>query len=319
MADRYGRNRYGNRSYGRDDERRGDYGRRRSGSDYDIDRSGSSRFGGYDYDREENYFGGGGSLGYGTGYSGMSYDRGFSSYNRDFEEDYGDTGRSSRSSRGNFGRGRDFDRGSYSGRGYRRDDDYDRSRFGGYSGGYSGGRGYSSDRSYGGRGYDRDYYNDDDRGYRGEYGYDRDDRGWFDKAADEVASWFGDEEAERRRRMDERRQGHRGRGPRNYTRSDERIKEDINDRLTDDFYLDASDIDVEVNDGEVTLTGSVDSRFAKRRAEDIAEDVSGVSHMENRLRVKENFYEQDSSYTDTTTDSKTDTTTTTAKSRSKTA
>lgn len=31
---------------------------------------------------------------------------------------------------------------------------------------------------------------------------DRDDRGWFDRAGDEVASWFGDEEAERRRRQD---------------------------------------------------------------------------------------------------------------------
>ncbi len=31
---------------------------------------------------------------------------------------------------------------------------------------------------------------------------DRDDRGFFERAGDEVASWFGDEEAERRRRED---------------------------------------------------------------------------------------------------------------------
>ncbi|MDT9598163.1 DUF2171 domain-containing protein [Sphingosinicella rhizophila] len=47
-------------------------------------------------------------------------------------------------------------------------------------------------RSYG-RGYDRGYDARDD------------DRGFFDRAGDEVRSWFGDEEAERRREMDERR------------------------------------------------------------------------------------------------------------------
>src|SRR3954469_20997230 len=41
-----------------------------------------------------------------------------------------------------------------------------------------------------------------------------DDRGFFDRASDEVASWFGDDEAERRReqdrRMDERERGYGG-------------------------------------------------------------------------------------------------------------
>jgi len=78
---------------------------------------------------------------------------------------------------------------------------------------------------------------------------------------------------------------HKGRGPKNYQRSDERIKEDINDRLSDDWFVDASEIDVAVQNGEVTLTGSVDERSSKRRAEDIAESVSGVKHVENRLRV----------------------------------
>ncbi|PVX31346.1 hypothetical protein DD559_05050 [Sphingomonas pokkalii] len=41
---------------------------------------------------------------------------------------------------------------------------------------------------------------DDERELRG---YDR-DRGFFDRAGDEVRSWFGDEEAERRRRQDQR-------------------------------------------------------------------------------------------------------------------
>jgi osmotically-inducible protein OsmY len=124
------------------------------------------------------------------------------------------------------------------------------------------------------------FYNDRTRSDRGE-------RDWWDRASDEVSSWFGDDDAERRRQMDERYGGHRGRGPKNYTRSDDRIKEDINDRLTDHSYLDASDIDVEVQNGEVTLTGFVNSRSDKRMAEDIVEDVSGVKNVENRLRVQQ--------------------------------
>ncbi len=113
-------------------------------------------------------------------------------------------------------------------------------------------------------------------------------RHWWDKAADEVAAWFGDDEAERRRQSDQRREGDfRGRGPKGYTRSDDRIKEDVNDRLTDDHALDASDIEVDVNNGEIVLSGTVDSRFEKRRAEDVAESVSGVRNVENRLRVND--------------------------------
>lgn len=80
---------------------------------------------------------------------------------------------------------------------------------------------------------------------------------------------------------------HRGRGPKGYKRSDARIEEDINDRLTDDRHLDASEIQVHVQNGEVTLTGTVESRADRRRAEDIAESVSGVSYVMNNLRVRQ--------------------------------
>jgi osmotically-inducible protein OsmY len=120
-----------------------------------------------------------------------------------------------------------------------------------------------------------------DRGRGGE-------RGMWDRASDEVASWFGDEDAERRRRMDAEREGrHRGRGPKGYARSDERIREDVSDRLSDDPNVDASDIEVMVSNREVTLSGTVDSREARRRAEDCAEAVSGVSYVQNNLRVKQ--------------------------------
>ncbi len=78
---------------------------------------------------------------------------------------------------------------------------------------------------------------------------------------------------------------HGGKGPKGYKRSDDRILEDIHDQLTFDNFLDASNIEVTVKDGEVTLTGTVSERSDKRRAEDIAESVSGVEHLENRIRV----------------------------------
>jgi Flp pilus assembly secretin CpaC len=61
----------------------------------------------------------------------------------------------------------------------------------------------------------------------------------------------------------------------------------VNDRLSDDPHVDASEVEVTVSSCEVTLTGTVDSREAKRRAEDIAEQVSGVKHVQNNIRVQQ--------------------------------
>ena len=76
-----------------------------------------------------------------------------------------------------------------------------------------------------------------------------------------------------------------GRGPKNYQRSDDRIQEEICDCMTDDPRLDASDIEVQVRGGVVALIGTVSSRDQKRRAEDVAERVSGVKDVTNQLRV----------------------------------
>jgi hypothetical protein len=82
------------------------------------------------------------------------------------------------------------------------------------------------------------------------------------------------------------RQGpHVGRGPRGYRRSDERIREDICERMSQHGELDASDIEVTVLNGEVTLQGTVPGRADKRLAEDLVEDVSGVHDVHNQLRV----------------------------------
>ncbi|HEX5014774.1 MAG TPA: BON domain-containing protein [Candidatus Limnocylindrales bacterium] len=80
--------------------------------------------------------------------------------------------------------------------------------------------------------------------------------------------------------------GFTGRGPKGYQRSDQRLEEEISDRLMADAWVDASEIEVRVKSGEVTLTGTVDDRDAKRRAEDIAEQVMGVRDVMNQIRVE---------------------------------
>src|SRR5690606_378946 len=80
--------------------------------------------------------------------------------------------------------------------------------------------------------------------------------------------------------------GYRGIGPRNYSRSDERIREDINERLTEADDLDASDLSVEVSNGVATLTGSVDQRWMKHRAEDLADECIGVREVRNHVQVR---------------------------------
>jgi osmotically-inducible protein OsmY len=227
-----------------------------------------------------------------------------------------------------------------------------------------------------------DRYGHRDEPYRGERDW-RDERGFTDRTRDEVRSWFGDEEAARRRRMDEREREWReppfgsserdrsgrsyvgergwrgeaperwstdygraefdrsqapyrswneppsgsgstmygygrdwtgrstawsgspyatggaygepnrwrpgdtfiGRGPKGYQRSDERIREEVCDRLADDPWVDAGDIEVTVKNGEVTLSGAVREREDKRRSEDLTDNVSGVREVHNNLRV----------------------------------
>lgn len=79
---------------------------------------------------------------------------------------------------------------------------------------------------------------------------------------------------------------HAGRGPRGYQRSDERIREDVCDALTADPFVDASEISITVQSGDVTIEGTVDDRQAKRRAEDAIEDLPGVRQVHNRLTVQ---------------------------------
>ena len=222
---------------------------------------------------------------------------------RDYGPDYGNESRfgQGRNYEGSMGIERqDWSRGypeSYreSGRGYwgqgRQQDRWDQDEEAGY------GRARES------AGYGSEEYGD----MEGGYGYEP--RDWSSRAFQRTGpqtSWdqggyrgsFGQRESER----DRFRQGSQGsgsqqyrggtgqsfagRGPQNYKRSDERITEDINEMLTQDAQIDAVNITVEVQSGEVTLKGSVSDREAKRRAEDIAESTSGVKQVQNQLRIK---------------------------------
>lgn len=301
------------------------YGRGEGGGDYSTqgygeDRSFGQPRGGYDRDRgygDAGYQGGRGGEAYGGDYArqgggqggdqgrrpvfgeretGQSYTRGYGGqgqggqgYNADYGAGgYGATGpyggQSGRGWQGQYGAG-----GGQGGRYYGDDGRQDmyREQYG--QGGTEYGsvpRGYDSPRygggqSYGSQQYGRGGYTPNVREGRGDHDHDR---GFFEKAGDEMASWFGDRDAERRREWD-KMQSHAGRGPKGYRRSDDRISDDVHDHLTDDPMLDASEIQVQVKDCEVTLSGTVESREAKRRAEVCAERVSGVDHVQNNLRV----------------------------------
>jgi hypothetical protein len=78
-----------------------------------------------------------------------------------------------------------------------------------------------------------------------------------------------------------------GRGPQGYQRGNDRIEEDVCERLTQHGGLDASNIQVNVDNGEVTLSGTVDSRQDKRMAEDLTESVAGVNDVHNHLRIQQ--------------------------------
>ena len=273
---------------------------------------------------------------YGRGYQNHGYENDRGDFNYGYEGNLG-YGTSIGGRYENYGADRNYnDRGNYSERQYSQDSGFNRGRYTGDRD--EGFTGYNDWRTstYGNR-YNRDYLNlGSERGandrYRDEYDrsnqegrnynrggnfgggnygsdynrnredYGRGERGWWDRTSDEVSSWFGDEDAERRRERDKQLAGqHRGKGPKGYSRSDDRIKEDINDRLSDDVFIDASEIEVTVTQGEVTLSGTVDTRSAKRRAEDIADGVSGVRNVENRIRLASSSQRPDtgtSSYTE---------------------
>ena len=132
----------------------------------------------------------------------------------------------------------------------------------------------------GGRDVERDYDRQRDREYGG-----RDDYTTSFTGGGFGTGGYDDWQRRGEMNPNTQRQSFRGRGPKNYQRSDERIREDICERLTHDERVDATEIEVQVQGATVTLEGSVDDREQKRRAEDVAESVRGVREVQNHLRL----------------------------------
>jgi len=163
---------------------------------------------------------------------------------------------------------------------------------------------YTTDWAYDperGRPYRR--FSDDDRSFRDRDGDGHPDHGrsWMDKAGDFLAGRprHDDERRyayddrrrlhddgrrvrdERRERYEEDRRARRRRGP-----SDRVLWAVIMERLEDERRLDLRDVDVLVENGEVTLNGTVRHKEDRRRIEDIA-DIDGVRHVQNNLRARD--------------------------------
>jgi hypothetical protein len=222
-------------------------------------------FGGQDYGR-----GGQGRYGqgeYGQGQFGQGSQFGPGSFDRDRYRSQGEYGQG----RGQFGQ--DYGRGGFGHEGHQ--GNYGQGRYGQGNVGQS----HFGQGNYGQGNYGQGSFGQGGRGSshfgQGDYGQQHDRRGGSfgagisNRGYDEGSSWTG----------------HSGRGPKGYQRSDERIREDVSDSLTDDPEVDASEITVDVRDGEVTLTGTVQSREEKRAAEACAEQVSGVREVLNQVRV----------------------------------
>jgi BON domain-containing protein len=248
-------------------EERGEFGSERRGGDFDRERSFGERgyrdFGrgyGRDYGGERGRYGG--IAGHRQGYNPRTdYDRGRFGYSPEYGEGplYGGGFEGERAEHGRpYGYGREYER------------DYGRTPLAAYG---LGGEGYGG------------FGREDIRAPGGWQDYGRDDtfrerisRGW-DRSTGAVGALRDEEPGGRL--------GFRGRGPKGYTRSDDRIREDVCDRLTDDPAIDASNIEVKVSGGEITLSGTVASREDKRHAEDWAEATSGVKNVQNLLRVEQ--------------------------------
>lgn len=75
-------------------------------------------------------------------------------------------------------------------------------------------------------------------------------------------------------------------GPKGYQRSDERLREDISERLMESRYIDSSDVTVEVSAAKVVLEGTVPERRMKHAIEDLVDACPGVQDIDNRIRVR---------------------------------
>lgn len=95
------------------------------------------------------------------------------------------------------------------------------------------------------------------------------------------------QEEVRREPIGERDRGpHWGKGPKGYRRSDARILEEVCEAIADQGHIDATDVEVKVEEGVVVLTGTVALRHQKRALEHLVESCRGVDDVRNELRLR---------------------------------
>jgi Predicted periplasmic or secreted lipoprotein len=89
----------------------------------------------------------------------------------------------------------------------------------------------------------------------------------------------GDDVTGRRMRLRSRRP------PKGYRRSDERLRDDVYQRLVQAQDVDVSDVSFDVRDGVVTLEGSVPQRHVRFVLEDLVARCPGVRDVHNRMQL----------------------------------
>lgn len=165
--------------------------------------------------------------------------------------------------------------------------------------GFGGGYGRDSGRQYS-RDFGRDYEGD----YGGDFGnmygrdrsrdYERDNGNGMSQGYGQQHR-YGDESWQGRQEAGQRGYGAYGggstdmrhrEGPKGYSRTDERVREDVCERLCMAHHLEVCDVSVQVKDGRVELQGNVPQRWMKHAIEDVVEKCFGVHDVENRIRTQ---------------------------------
>jgi hypothetical protein len=139
-----------------------------------------------------------------------------------------------------------------------------------------------------------EHYGDDrdgDDGERRQTAPGRSYGGWDAHAGSFQARWSdappsaGDDRGPAARDAVGRTAGERPRGPKNWRRGDDRIRDDVCERLSRERELDVADVSVDVRNGHVTLEGTVADRRTKHAIETLVDRCHGVQEIDNRIKV----------------------------------